>query len=309
MSLLRRSLLAASQSHWLRERAPRYKFIRRNVSRFMPGESIDDAFTAVRQLATQNIGAVLTALGENVTDRKEAAAETDHYCKVLNEISTRNLNAEISIKLTHLGLDLDNNFCYANLEKLIAHSPAGKTVWIDMEQSVYVDRTLAIYTRARRAKANVGVCIQAYLRRTEADLRSLLPLGGAIRLVKGAYNEPAEVAFPKKSEVDENYFQLAKTLLGLDARAEGLRAAIATHDRALIARIIGFATANQFPKNELEFQMLYGIQRAEQQRLAAAGHRSIVLVAYGAYWFPWYMRRLAERPANVLFLLRNLFAN
>jgi proline dehydrogenase len=309
MSLIRSVLLAASQNHWLREQAPHYKFVRRNVSRFMPGENAQDAFAAVQQLAAQNIGAVLTALGENVTDRKEAAAETDHYCQVLREIASRNLNAEISVKLTHLGLDLDNSFCYANLEKLIAESPRDKTVWIDMEQSAYVDRTLAMYTRARRAKANVGVCIQAYLRRTESDLRSLLPLGGAIRLVKGAYNEPAEVAFPKKSEVDENYFQLAKMLLGQDARFEGIRAAIATHDRTLIQRITNFANANQFPKEKLEFQMLYGIQRAEQQRLAQEGYRSIVLIAYGTHWFPWYMRRLAERPANVLFLLRNLFAS
>ena len=308
MSLMRRVLLAASQSVWLRERAPRYSFVRRNVARFMPGERVEDAFGAVQQLATQNIGAVLTALGENVTDRKEAAAETEHYCGVLRDIAARNLNAEVSVKLTHLGLDLDNSFCYANLEKIIASSPAGKTVWIDMEQSGYVDRTLAIYTRARRAKANVGVCVQAYLRRTESDLRMLLPLGGAIRLVKGAYNEPADVAFPKKRDVDENYFELAKTLLGLDARAEGLRAAIATHDRELIQRVIGFAAANQFPKDELEFQMLYGIQRAEQVRLAGEGFRSIVLVAYGDYWFPWYMRRLAERPANVLFLAKNLFS-
>ncbi len=308
MTIIRSALLAASQNHWLRERAPRYNFVRRNVSRFMPGEKVEDAFTAVQQLATQNIGAVLTALGENVTDRQEAAAETNHYCQVLKEITARNLNAEISVKLTHLGLDLDNNLCYANLEKLIAQSPPEKTVWIDMEQSAYVDRTLAMYTRARRAKANVGVCIQAYLRRTANDLRSLLPQGGAIRLVKGAYNEPAEVAFPKKTEVDENYFELSKTLLGQDARHEGLRAAIATHDRALIQRITNFANANQFPKEKLEFQMLYGIQRAEQQRLAKEGYRSIVLIAYGTHWFPWYMRRLAERPANVLFLLRNLFA-
>ena len=167
MTIIRSALLAASQNHWLRERAPRYNFVRRNVSRFMPGEKVEDAFTAVQQLATQNIGAVLTALGENVTDRQEAAAETNHYCQVLKEITARNLNAEISVKLTHLGLDLDNNLCYANLEKLIAQSPPEKTVWIDMEQSAYVDRTLAMYTRARRAKANVGVCIQAYLRRTE----------------------------------------------------------------------------------------------------------------------------------------------
>src|SRR5262249_54105240 len=150
-----------------------------------------------------------------------------------------------------------NTFCYLNLEKLIAQSPPGKTLWIDMEQSGYVDRTLAVYTRARRAGANVGVCIQAYLRRTETDLRALLPLGGAIRLVKGAYNEPADIAFPKKHDVDENYYRLAQTLLGQDARSQSLRAAIATHDRDLIRRICSFAAANNFPKSELEFQMLF----------------------------------------------------
>jgi proline dehydrogenase len=308
MSLMRRALLAASQNRWLRARAPRYSFVRRNVARFMPGETVEDAFAAVQQLAANGIGAVLTALGENVTDRNEAAAETEHYCGVLREIAARNLNAEISVKLTHLGLDLDNIFCFNNLEKLIAQSPQGKTVWIDMEQSAYVDRTLAIYTRARRAGGNVGVCIQSYLHRTESDLRSLLLLGGAIRLVKGAYNEPDDIAFPSKRDVNENFFRLAQTLLSPEAQRAGIRAAIATHDRALIRRVLEFAASRGLKKNDLEFQMLYGIRRAEQQRLAAEGCRSIVLVAYGAYWFPWYMRRLAERPANVLFLLRNLFA-
>jgi proline dehydrogenase len=309
MSLMRRALLAASQSRWLRERAPRYSFVRRNVARFMPGETPEDAFSAAQQLAKNGIAAVLTALGENVTDRNEALAETEHYCEVLQQIASRNLNTEISVKLTHLGLDLDNVFCFNNLEKLIAQSPQGKTVWIDMEQSAYVDRTLAIYTRARRAGANVGVCVQSYLQRTESDLKNLLPLGGALRLVKGAYNEPDDIAFARKRDVDENYFRLAQMLLSPEARQAGIRAAIATHDRALIQRIIEFAQSRGLAKSELEFQMLYGIQRAEQLRLAKEGFRSIVLVAYGAYWFPWYMRRLAERPANVLFLARNLFAN
>jgi len=308
MSLMRRALLAASQNRWLRERAPHYSFVRRNVARFMPGETAEDAFGAVQQLAAQGIGAVLTALGENVTDRDEASTETEHYCGVLREIAARNLNAEISVKLTHLGLDLDNVFCLHNLEKLIAQSPQGKTVWIDMEQSAYVDRTLAIYTRARQAGANVGVCVQSYLQRTESDLRVLLPLGGAIRLVKGAYNEPADIAFADKRDVDESYFRLAQTLLSEEAQRAGMRAAIATHDRVLVQRVIDFAAARGLQKRRFEFQMLYGIQRAEQQRLAAEGFRSIVLVAYGAYWFPWYMRRLAERPANVLFLARNLFS-
>ncbi len=308
MSWARTLLLKAAENRWLRERAPRYSFVKRGVARFMPGETAEDAFGAIRKLQANGLGAVLTALGENVADRAEAEAETSHYEDVLGHIWVQRIPAEISVKLTHLGLDLDKEFCFANLTRLIACSPTGKTVWIDMEQSSYVDATLEIYRRARDAGANVGVCLQSYLRRTGEDVRKLLPLGGAIRLVKGAYNEPPEVAFPHKRDVDENYFRLAQILLGDDARLAGLRAAIATHDTQLIARIEAWAAANGLSKNQLEFQMLYGIQRAEQSRLAAEGCRSIVLVAYGKYWFPWYMRRLAERPANVWFLARNFFA-
>ena len=225
------------------------------------------------------------------------------------QISAQNLAAEISVKLTHLGLDLDENFCFENLLSLIGITRESRTTWIDMEQSPYVDRTLQIYRRARDTGANVGVCLQAYLRRTESDLRELLPLGGAIRLVKGAYNEPANVAFPRKSDVDANYFKLSQFMLSPEARHRHLRAAIATHDRKLIQKIIDWAQQEGIPNDQLEFQMLYGIQRAEQLRLASLGCKSVVLVAYGAYWFPWYMRRLAERPANLLFLLRNLFSN
>jgi len=310
MSWARTALLKASQSQWLRERAPRYPFVRRNVARFMPGESADDALAAVRALAAKNIGAVLTALGENVTSRAEATHETDLYRSLLTQISEQNLAAEISVKLTHLGLDLDENFCFDNLLSLIAITPSSRTTWIDMEQSPYVDRTLHIYRRARQSGANVGVCLQAYLRRTEADLRPLLPLGGAIRLVKGAYNEPTDVAFPRKSDVDANFFKLTQLMLSTDARSPAspahLRAAIATHDRKLIQKILDWAQQEGITKTELEFQMLYGIQRAEQLRLANLGCKSVVLVAFGSFWFPWYMRRLAERPANLLFLLRNL---
>ena len=308
MSWARTLLLKGAQNQWLRERAPQYSFVKRGVARFMPGETAEDAFRAVRQLQEKGISAVLTELGENVTERAEAEAETSRYKDVLGKIWAQRMPAEISVKLTHLGLDLDKEFCFANLTQLIANSPAEKTVWIDMEQSNYVDATLDLYRRARKSNANVGVCVQSYLRRTEEDVKQLLSIGGAIRLVKGAYNEPAEIAYPKKHDVDENYFRLAQTLLGEDARRAGVRAAIATHDTRLIARIQAWAVANGIAKAQLEFQMLYGIQRAEQWRLAADGYRSIVLVAYGKYWFPWYMRRLAERPANVWFLARNLLS-
>jgi proline dehydrogenase len=308
MTMLRRSLLKASQSPWLRERAPRYGFMRRTVTRFMPGEDTADALAASRRLAENGIATVLTHLGENVADRAEAEAVTLHYLDLIERIRSAALPAEVSVKLTQLGLDLDREFCYANLAKLIENTPAEKTLWIDMEQSPYVDATLELYRRARKSHRNVGVCLQAYLYRTEKDLDALIPLGASLRLVKGAYNEPAEIAFPKKNDVDENYFHLTQRLLSPEARRAGVRAAIATHDRILIRRLTTWAAAQGITNAQLEFQMLYGIQRAEQLRLAQEGYRSAVLISYGSFWFPWFMRRLAERPANILFLARNFFS-
>lgn len=306
--MLRRSLLKASQSQWLRERAPRYGFMRRTVTRFMPGEDVSDALAASRRLAETGIATVLTHLGENIADRAEAETVTQHYLDLIGRIRSAVLPTEISVKLTQLGLDLDREFCYSNLDKLIENTPAEKTLWIDMEQSPYVDATLELYRRVRKAHRNVGVCLQAYLYRTEKDLDTLIPLGASLRLVKGAYNEPAELAFPKKNDVDENYFHLTQRLLSPEARRAGVRAAIATHDRTLIRRLTTWAAAQGIPNTQLEFQMLYGIQRAEQLRLAKEGYRSAVLISYGSFWFPWFMRRLAERPANVLFLARNFFS-
>jgi proline dehydrogenase len=311
MSLLRKTFLAASQSAWLRDRAPRLGFVRRTAGRFLPGEDADAALATARRLAESGITTLLTHLGENVTSRAEAEAVTNQYLALIARV--RALRSEISVKLTQLGLDLDAEFCFANLVKLIESSAsadpaASKTVWIDMEQSPYIDITLELYRRARHAFRNVGVCVQAYLYRTEKDVASLIAQGATVRLVKGAYSEPAEIAFPKKSDVDENYFRLAQMLLSPEARSAGVRAAMATHDPRLIARLIGWAAAQQIQKDQLEFAMLYGIQRAEQLRLAREGYRSCVLVSYGSYWFPWFMRRLAERPANAWFLARNMFS-
>jgi proline dehydrogenase len=307
MSLMRRAILMASASPWLRERAPRYRVLRRTVTRFMPGENVDDALAAARQLAENRIATLVTHLGENIVDRAEAESVAQHYLDVLDRIRAACLPTEVSVKLTQLGLDLDREFCYANLVRLIEATPPDETLWIDMEQSPYVDVTLEIYLRARKANANVGVCVQAYLYRTEKDLNSLIAIGAAVRLVKGAYNEPAEIAFPRKSDVDANYMELAKRLLSPEARKARVRAAIATHDRAIIQNLIQWATGLGVPKSQLEFQMLYGIQRAEQMRLAQEGYRSGVLISYGTFWYPWFMRRLAERPANVLFVARNFF--
>jgi proline dehydrogenase len=308
MSVMRSLFLVCSQSAWLRERATRYRFVRRAVTRFMPGETIEDALVSAGKLKQQHLGTVFTYLGENVTDPEEAKRVTDHYLNVLERVRALGLGTEVSVKLTQLGLDLDREFCYANLCSVITRAGAESVVWIDMEGSNYTDVTLDLYRRARANYSNVGVCLQAYLNRTEKDLTSLIPLGPAIRLVKGAYKEPLEIAFPNKKQVDENFFRLATQLVSDPARASGTRAAFATHDRKLIQRIIDFAQAEKLSKDSFEFQMLYGIQSQEQLRLAREGWKSIVLVAYGSFWFPWYMRRLAERPANVWFVLRNLFA-
>ena len=309
MGLMRRSILMASQRPWMREHAPRFGFMRRTVARFMPGEDVQDALSAARGLTANGLRTVLTHLGENVAVRSEAELVTQHYRTVIDRIRAAGLGTEISVKLTQLGLDLDPKFCYENLITLLEYTPPDKTLWIDMEQSPYVDVTLELYRRARKSYANVGVCLQAYLVRTEKDLDSLIPMGAAIRLVKGAYNEPAEIAYPAKKDVDENYLHLAQRLLSPEARRARVRAVMATHDRSLIAKLIEWTTSQGVPKEKVEFQMLYGIQRAEQIRLAQAGYPSGVLIAYGTFWYPWFMRRLAERPANVLFLARHFFSN
>lgn len=303
---MRGALLWASRNNWLRERAARYKFVRRSVARFMPGEELGDALAAARSLEGQGLGTVLTHLGENVSNAAEAESVTRHYLDALEQVRESGLGSELSVKLTHLGLDLSRELCQANVEKLIQAAGSDSIVWIDMESSRYVDATLDLYRRLRQAYSNVGVCLQAYLYRTDDDLASLLPMGPAVRLVKGAYLEPARVAFPRKADVDENYFALASRLLSSQARNGGVRTAIATHDVNLIHRLEALARAEKLTAADFQFVMLYGIQRAEQLRLAREGWRSGVLISYGRFWFPWYLRRLAERPANIGFVIRNL---
>lgn len=308
MGLLRSALLAGSQSSWLRAQATRRRFVRRAVARFMPGERLEDALAAAAALRGKGIGAVLTRLGENVDQEAEAGEVRDHYLDVLDRAQAEGADGEISVKPTQLGLDLDRERCFERLAALVerAHQ-RGTFVWIDMEQSRYVDATLELCRRARTQRPNVGVCVQAYLRRTPGDLAALLRSGAGVRLVKGAYLEPPAVAFPRKQDVDRSFFALAGTLLGDEARAAGVRVVFGTHDRKLIEAIRARARERGLPAQACEFHLLYGIQRGEQERLAAAGARVRVLVSYGSYWFPWYMRRLAERPANVLFVARSLF--
>jgi proline dehydrogenase len=308
MSLMRSMLLAASQNQWLGQRAAHYPFIRRTVSRFMPGETLDDALAAAQTLRGKKIGTVFTHLGENIKDGAEARQVTQHYLEVLERIRERGLQAEISVKLTQLGLDLSPDLCFEHLKAIIERAQKDSIVWVDMEASNYVDGTLDLYRRALKMHPNVGLCLQSYLHRTKDDLAKLLSLRPSIRLVKGAYNEPPEIAFARKQDVDENYFALGKEMLRAKKENRCMRAAFGTHDVALIRRLSEFASTEGFGKQEFEVQMLYGIKRAEQERLASEGCTSIVLVAYGSYWYPWFVRRLAERPANLWFMVRNVFA-
>ena len=307
MSLARKLLLAASTNAWLRERATKTPFVLRSVARFMPGERSEDALAAATRLRHDGIGAILTHLGENLTAPGEAEEVTRHYLRLLECASAAGLGAHISIKLTQLGLDLDPDLCHRNLQRLVERGGELNTlVWIDMENARYVDQTLDLFRRMRQRSALVGVALQAYLHRTERDVESLLPLGAALRLVKGAYLESRNVAYPRKSDVDENYFRLAVRILGESDRAGGLLH-IATHDSALVDRLAAEIEARRVPPSYYEFAMLYGIQQPLQRRLVAAGQRVRVLVSYGADWFPWYVRRLAERPANLWFVVKQAF--
>jgi proline dehydrogenase len=305
MSIFRNVLLAASENRWLRERAVKFPFVRRAVTRFMPGETFEDALAASRALG---VGTVLTRLGENLRNAAEAANVARHYREVLDRIQQEKMDVEISVKLTQLGLDFSRDECEAHLHALARHAQSlNNWVWLDMESTAYTQVTLDIYRRLRSAFPNTGLCVQSYLYRTADDVESLIALGSGIRLVKGAYREPPDKAFPKKEDVDESYFRLAERLVSDGAREKGVRAIFGTHDPVLIRRIEGHGRSLGRKPDQIEFQLLYGIGRSEQLRLAAAGYRFRVLISYGEAWFAWYMRRLAERPANVLFVLKSLF--
>jgi len=306
MSLARRLLLRASRSAWLARQLRARAFFQRAVRRFMPGEDLSAALEAAAALAEAGIGTVLTQLGEQVTNRSEAAGVRDHYLDVLDRIRERGLPAEISVKLTHLGLDVNPKACLQDLLALAARAAeAGSFLWIDMEESRYVDGTLELFQAVRAAHPGVGVCLQAYLHRTPADLEALLPLAPAIRLVKGAYNEPRAVAYPNKGDVNAAYLALAGRLLERAAQ-DAARPVFGTHDHGLIDRVRERALALGVAPGAYEVHMLYGIRTARQRALVRDGVPVRVLISYGTHWFPWYMRRLAERPANVWFVVRNL---
>ncbi len=309
MGVMRSLLLRSSESRWLAERVASRRFARRAVRRFMPGESMEAAVAAAQSLSRQGMSAVLTNLGEAIADSAAATAVTRHYRELLDRIARAELASELSIKPTHLGLDVGRAVCEAQLSQILQHAgEIGSFVWIDMESSPHVDATLDLHRSLQEQYHRVGICLQAYLYRTADDLDALIARGSAVRLVKGAYAEPPDVAYPRKTDVDEAYVRLGKHLLGEEARHHGVRVGFGTHDSQLIARLRDFAEGAGIDKQAYEIQMLYGIRRDDQAQLAAAGHTVRVLVSYGSQWFPWYMRRLAERPANLGFVLRSLIA-
>lgn len=304
--ILRKLLLWLARNAWMRERMPQLPFMQRAVRRFMPGEGIDDALGAAIDLQVLGIGMIYTKLGEAITEPMQAQAVVDHYLELLRRIKAAEIDGEISVKPTQLGLDIDEDVCFGHLRTLAAAAEAdGSFLWIDMEDSTYVDRTLDLYQRLRASHARTGVCLQAYLRRTAKDVERLLSIGPAIRLVKGAYDERREVAFRTRREVDANYLATAVTLLR-ESRTRPIRLGLGTHDVELVEQIASHAAAAGVGKDGFEVQMLFGIRAKEQRRLRRTGYRVQTLIAYGAAWYPWYMRRLAERPANILFALRQL---
>lgn len=302
--MLRNALLWASKNPVLAEKLPRYGFVKKATKRFMPGEDREDALDEAQKLADNGVAATTTLLGENLASLDEADEVVEHYVGSLREIEARGLDVEISVKPTQLGLDFGTEEARQRLERLARATDS--LVWVDMEGSEYVDRTLEIFRRVKEEQGNVGLCLQSYLRRTEEDLRSLLPLRPAIRIVKGAYDEPESVAFPDKAEVDRSFVKLMQTLLRARLHDEAGRPVAGTHDPKMIGETNRIAFELGLDKERYEFAMLFGIQREEQLRLVRRGHEVRVLISYGSAWFPWYMRRLAERPANLWFVAKQL---
>jgi proline dehydrogenase len=303
---VRRVFLWAARNGWLKEHLPHFRFMRRAVRRFMPGETLEDALAAAVPLQAAGIGTMYTRLGENLEDLAAADAVADHYVEAIDKIVAAGITGEISVKPTQLGLDHDADACLAHLVRIAEHAASADSyLWIDMEGSSYVEATISLYERLRAVQPRTGICLQAYLRRTAADVERLRPLDPAIRLVKGAYDEKASIAYRDRRGVDANYVGLAVRFL-LDGRGRSIRLGLGTHDVALIEQIADQVGVAGIERDGFEVEMLYGIRADEQFRLAKAGYRVQTLIAYGEHWYPWYMRRLAERPANVWFALRQM---
>ena len=275
---------------------------RRLARQFVAGETLPEAMAVVRQLTGAGRLATLDHLGENVSTVEQARAATEAYHEILEETARQRLRCGISVKLTQLGLDISEDLCRAHLRLLVERAQQlGSFVRVDMESSAYTDRTLALIAEMRQSHSSIGAVMQAYLYRSEQDVRRLLEQGTKVRLCKGAYHEPPTVAYPQKADVDANFLRLMRILL-----SSGLYHSIATHDPRMIEETCRYASEISLPKDGFEFQMLYGIRRDLQQQLVEQGYRVRIYIPFGKEWFPYFMRRLAERPANVLFVLKGL---
>jgi len=306
--VLRALFISLSESRWLRGMAERSGVGRRLSSRFVAGTQVEDALRVTQVVNRAGLSVSVDNLGENVTNADEARDSTQLYHQMLDEISSRGLNANVSLKLTHMGLDVDEQLARDLVTGLVAKAAAMQPpnfVRVDMEGSPYTQRTLDFVHELHRMPGHAGVVgavIQSYMRRAESDIEKLLAERIRIRLCKGAYKEPDEIAFQKKSEVDANYVRLMKVLM-----KSGVYHGLATHDEKIIQQAMSFAAQEHIPPDAFEFQMLYGIRRDLQRRLVREGWRMRVYIPFGTEWYPYFMRRLAERPANAFFLARNLF--
>ncbi|NOZ06755.1 MAG: proline dehydrogenase [Chloroflexi bacterium] len=307
--MFRQLFLTLSHSRRLRRVATDVAIAQRVALRFVAGETLEDALRVIRSLNAKGMHVTLDHLGENVTSVEMARQSAVDYVTALRTIAAEQVQANVSLKLTQMGLDVDADLCRENLERILAvAAETGNFVRIDMEGSPYTQRTLDLYDALRDAGFdNTGVVIQAYLYRSEGDIERLIERGAAVRLCKGAYDEKPVVAYPRKRDVDANYIRLMKMLLGPRARERGVRAAIATHDENMIRATQTYLSEQGLPQGTVEFQMLYGVRPARQEHLAAAGYPFRVYVPYGTEWYPYFMRRLGERPANVIFLAKNFF--
>jgi proline dehydrogenase len=299
---MRKAILVSSGSPRVRRFASRHG-LRLGASRFVAGEDLDACVGVLRRLNEQGLYANTTLLGEDVLDETEARAVADEYLTIVRRLDDEKLKANVALKLTHLGLDIDEELAYENVARVVGRAAElGNFVRIDMEYSALVDATLRIYRRLREAGLdNVGTVLQSYLYRTPGDLESLLPLAPNLRLVKGAYLEPESVAYPKKADVDAAYIRLVERSL-----TGGGYTAIATHDGRMIDHALAFAQRQGIGRDRFELQMLYGVRPQLQLDLAARGYKVLVATPFGPEWFPFFTRRLAERPANLLFVARNL---
>jgi proline dehydrogenase len=307
MQIVRSALLWASRNARMERIVRGSRFTRPLVSRFMPGETLDEAMVAARSLGAESTPTILTYLGENVRDDAAADQSLAEYERMLALLARDKLNTQVSIKLTQFGWDVDRGRALDRIRRLAARARTqGTFIPIDMESSEYVASTIDAFVQLRGEFDNVALCLQAYLHRTPADLQRLLPLRPTIRLVKGAYRESAEVVLQERPRIDERYRALAQTLL--DNFGSGTRVVFGTHDTGLIELLRADARARGVPETSCEVQMLYGIQDSARRSLAAQGVPTRVLISYGRAWYPWFMRRLAEKPSNLLLAGRSLLS-